>query len=159
MVRIYKYYLLLMMISVSILACYNNANIIDNHIINVDIQEQDSIIMDRLIVALSDVFSIAERTELSQRLKLIMGSYNYEIAASNHNWVSIRVAEEDYLRAIYYDKKSVVQGAFCIIYYDTINDKLSVALSEEDKGVTYFSEDTAMPENLIKEVKELRSNI
>ena len=141
-----------MLISVSVFACHNNANTIDN-------QEQDSIIIDSLTVDLSDVFSIAEPTKLSQRLKFIMGSDNYEIAASNHNWVSIRVEEENYLRAIYYDKKSVVHGAFCIIYYDTINDKISVALSTEDKGVTYFSEDTVLPENLINEVKELRSNI
>ena len=141
-----------MLFSFSISACHNNVNTIDN-------QKQDSIIMDSIIVDLSDVFSIAERTELSQRLKLIMGSDNYDLAASNHNWVSIRVEEENCLMAIYYDKKSVVQGVFCIIYYNTINDKLSVALSTEDKGVTYFSEDTDKPENLINEVKELRSII
>jgi hypothetical protein len=159
MAGIYKFYLLLILISVSVFACSNNANTLDNQTINLDGQKRDSIIMDSIGLDLSDVFSIAERTELSNRLKLIMGLDNYDLATSNHNWISIRKVEEDCLRAIYYDKKSVVHGAFCIICYDTFDDKLSVALSTENKSVLYFSEDTAIPENLIKEVKELRSNI
>jgi len=159
MVEKYKYYLLLMLISVSIFACHNNVDTADNHTFITDKLKQDSLLGDSIGLELSDVFTIAVSSGLSNRLKLIMGLGNYDLAASNYKWISIRTEEKNSLMAIYYDKKSVVHGEFCIIYYDTINDKMSVALLAEDKNVSYFSEGTAIPENLIKEVKELQLNI
>ena len=138
-------------------ACRNNSITIDNHIIKVDKQIQDSLFRDSIALELSDVFT--PQTEVSriyqQRLINLVGEPAYYEAKEGNNWFSLR-KNEQYIWVIFYDKKQIVYGkSFSIIMLNTTDDILYTTIVDSNAEVEYSSEKGTMPLVLTKEINEL----